>query len=1047
MALQTTGRPSDGQRQGPHSLRPACARAVTAWTLKRVDFPFTGALIASSKDIHFGALELSWTAGWLLLIVVTGLALFFVAQRDAFRRLVMRAEDPRPLGMFRILFGTCALMNILEMWENYRFLFTNEGIFPTAVARHVRARRQFAGFGDGIVEQDPTGFFDFSAFVQWLEGSNYSLLLFWDSPTAFWIIWGVFVVSMVMLIVGFQTRWVKWVAWFLFHTIIMRNALFWEGTENVYRTLFFYLCLSRCGRAYSVDNWLRCRKLRKQGRLSERGGPGDGAGLRPDDQHPKGLEPIFALVPFWPRLLVMLQVATIYTDTGILKNGPIWHRGDAFYYAFNLDHFYRFPPQQLSAWLGTTLFRANTIITHYWEACFPLVVLGLILRWVVREQPTPPARWRVWLGRIGLLSSVVAFWAMVWWLYPVHYSPKKGDISLTAARWLVCGGAALAFTLLVVGYNWLRFSPPTVKLRGKSYVLDLDWFCRWFFGRRLWLSVGLIFHAHLVLLMNIGWFTPALVASYVVFLNGEELSRIGATLFRAARRIVPAIPEQWGQPIPRSNYDLPVHKRDNITLPMGALLASVGVAILGVVRHMQTGPGMWEGVMHAAKKHFKTWTPPEWWPTDVPEAHWGWFALFIVLYLSTVTIRRVRGYATHAWAHVAFFGVAWIASLAHARELLPMRWGAVAVVLVAWVGSLNTEVEDKDELPRVDPTTGRPTPPWAHGPIGRVLATSLIAWHCLAVGAWLLPDKFSLDSFRSETRSVFKDWLRLTQTSQGWAMFAPNPPRSNMFMRVIVTDAEGEVFDMNTDVYACFQEHATEEICDAVYPIPWIFYDRHRKMMRRIAGSEGGNGVWYQKWYGRYVCREWQRSHEGELPEKVQLIKVSYPMPSPDWVWEHGPYDPKQQFHDKGNEKFIHTTRCAREVEAQLDNETRRELGFPEVDEREIKTFRRRLCKRWENKRIKAAKDRGEEVDPEDPRFSVCLEVEDEDGDDDKSKASPAKVKAVKARAITPPAAPVRNGRPNPAVTPAPPSPGGGKAIKPRPNNPEKHPRAQTSTE
>ena len=58
---------------------------------------------------------------------------------------------------------------------------------------------------------------------------------------------------------------------------------------------------------------------------------------------------------------------------------------------------------------------------------------------------------------------------------------------------------------------------------------------------------------------------------------------------------------------------------------------------------------------------------------------------------------------------------------------------------------------------------------------------------------------------------------------------------------------------------------ATEEICDAVYPIPWIWYTRQRKMNRRIAGSEGGNGEWYQKWHARYLCRQWQLDH-GELP-------------------------------------------------------------------------------------------------------------------------------------------------------------------------------------
>jgi hypothetical protein len=61
---------------------------------------------------------------------------------------------------------------------------------------------------------------------------------------------------------------------------------------------FFYLLLARSGHAYSIDNWLRCRKLRKQGLLSERDGPGGGAG-RPAEpgQHPRGLEAVYRLIP------------------------------------------------------------------------------------------------------------------------------------------------------------------------------------------------------------------------------------------------------------------------------------------------------------------------------------------------------------------------------------------------------------------------------------------------------------------------------------------------------------------------------------------------------------------------------------------------------------------------------------------------------------------------------------------------------------------------------------------------------------------------------
>ena len=58
------------------------------------------------------------------------------------------------------------------------------------------------------------------------------------------------------------------------------------------------------------------------------------------EEHPKGLAPIYALIPAWPRMITIFQIAILYMNTGMVKNGGVWDKGDAFYYAFNLDHFY-----------------------------------------------------------------------------------------------------------------------------------------------------------------------------------------------------------------------------------------------------------------------------------------------------------------------------------------------------------------------------------------------------------------------------------------------------------------------------------------------------------------------------------------------------------------------------------------------------------------------------------------------------------------------------------------------------------------------------------
>jgi hypothetical protein len=93
-------------------------------------------------------------------------------------------------------------------------------------------------------------------------------------------------------------------------------------------------------------------------------------------------------------------------------------------------------------------------------------------------------------------------------------------------------------------------------------------------------------------------------------------------------------------------------------------------------------------------------------------------------------------------------------------------------------------------------------------------------------------------------------------------MFAPNPPRHNVFLKVLVTDADGEVHDMRTDMYAPGRK-----------PIPWILNDRIFKMNRRISGGESGKGDWYQKWYGRYHCREWALQHGGVAPRRSRCTR------------------------------------------------------------------------------------------------------------------------------------------------------------------------------
>ena len=822
--------------------------------------PALAALLAEAPPVNDLAVALSPTIGWLLLACAVVVFLLGIAQKDRWRRLWLRTEDPRALGLFRILFALFVLLNVGGLYEHFTFLFTDEGIFSTDTAREVLARDQFLGYGDGLSE--PAGFFDWSAVLQFLKGPKYSLLFFWDSPTAFYLHLGGFFAVTLAFLLGWKTRLMGVLSWLAMHSITLRNPLYMEGTDLVYSCFFFYLILSRCGHAYSLDNWLRCRELAREGKLSRPGGPGDGAGAPPSPEHPHGLAAIYRRVPAWPRLLMMLQLATIYVYTGSAKTGAIWSRGDSLYYALNMDHFYRVPPQYLSAIFGTNVFRVMTWVVHVWQCAFPLVVVGLVTRWTIRERLPKYTGARLWLVRglwvtLGLLALAVA--EVAW---PVHYAPNR-SLTLAETQWLF--GACWLAGMALVAWLWVRLRdrPFHVRLRGTTYTLDLEWFCGWFFGRRVFLTIGLIFHGILLVLMNIGMFAPIMMLTYMVCLSGPELASILRALGRAlAGAGVPWIPADvraGRSPIPTEDPTLPHLHRDAAAVPTWALLTSLAFGTSAVALTAVKLPG----------------------------------ALACVG-LGLVTL--IAGAVLSARAH----------------------------------GTRPLAGDGSDGCP--------PNRPWAYGPTGRFLVGALVVYHLTAVATWCLPDKQCLSTFRSATHKPFVHWLTRTHTAQGWNMFAPNPPRHNVFLKVVVTDADGVEHDMRTDMYDPGRK-----------PVPWLLNDRIFKMNRRMSGGESGNGDWYQKWHARYFCRTWAMEHGGALPDKVELRKVSYRIPSPDEVARGGYYIPEIQLGRFGKESHLYTARCAADPEAQPSDEIRARHGLPPAGNH--KPWLKNRLKKWQAKK------------------------------------------------------------------------------------------------
>ncbi len=880
------------------------------------------------------AIALSPTVGWLMLLCLVAVIVMFIVQSDRWRRFWLIAGDPRPMAMFRIVFAFLVICNVNDVYEYFRFLFTDEGIFMTDVGRQVFAAHQFAGFGDGFGDK-PYGFFDAEAIYEFFLGPKYSLLFFWDSPQAFAIHQWVFYLVTAVFMIGWRTRTMGVLSLLLFNSIVLRNHLFWEGTELVYRVFFFYLIVSRCGHAYSVDNWLRCRKLRKQGLLSEPGGPGGGAGLAPSDEYPKGLQAVYRRVPIWSRRLMMLNLAALYCYTGVVKNGSVWAKGDALYYALNMDHFYRFYPQELSSIVGTTLFRLATWVTHWWEACFPMLVLGVVTRWAFREQLEPLSGRKLKIVQLCWLVFAMATMAVAVVALPVHL-PRIARYPLPQMQYFFAGLWIALCILLGLMWRLLR-GPLTVKLGKRQRTLrfpkwlNREWFCTWVLGRRTWLTLGILFHGNLHLMMNIGMFPPIMLATYFCYLRGDETGKIMRWLGRRMPSWVPGIPadvRRGDPPIPVEDATLPHLLRDSREFPQSVLWATMGAGLVGVLLH-----------------YF-----------DVQ--HFGWSAMAIAFGLTGYGYmqahRGTPGYRNKCIAVAgAMLAYTWLLHQTGPEWMwtnLYVHLGIAGVILLKlypptsrWLANYGLTFQPPDgtpapDLPLKDPS-GRTRDPLAYGPFGRMFVGGLVVWHIIGVATWLMPEKDTLSAFRTESRNIWRRYLIVTQTDQAWGMFAPNPPRHNVFMQTLLTDHNDEVWDLRTDVYAPERK-----------PIPWIWNDRMRKMNRRIIGGESGKGDWYQKWYARWLCREWALAHRGQAPKKVELYKISYRMPTPEQVAKLGWYQPEELMLLRGRSSRRHVETCKSGVNAQLPNFIRERYGLPLVDEKTVKLWHKKRFEKWEKR-------------------------------------------------------------------------------------------------
>ena len=308
-----------------------------------------------------------------------------------------RREPPTSLAFTRILVGTVLFLDMV--------LAVQKGAMPALLAPPA------LGMGSGA-----------SAFPEFLPapavGSDRLALLWWTMV----------LVASLMFALGLFYR----VAGILLALVLVNFARFdpdGDAIDALYRVVVPILTLSGANACCSLDAWI-ARRAKK---------------------------PLPALVPAWPRYLLMAQLLWMYFSAGHCRDDRAWWPQGEFSAIGNVmgdPHFARFPPGSLVSLYPVT--QIATAISMTFELSAPLMVLmtwrrkGGGGRWGAFFR-----RWRVrwiWLGvgaalhlGIALTMTLGMFPYGVLALYPLFLHPEEyARAGEARRRVLALGGRAAA---------------------------------------------------------------------------------------------------------------------------------------------------------------------------------------------------------------------------------------------------------------------------------------------------------------------------------------------------------------------------------------------------------------------------------------------------------------------------------------------------------------------------------------------------------------------------------------------------------------------------
>lgn len=234
-------------------------------------------------------------------------------------------------------------------------------------------------------------------------------IFFWiDAPWAVRTIFAIGVVAHVLWLVGRWTVPASVVAWLVWVSMSGRSPLLYSLPDQLQMATCTLLMLMPSGRGLSLD----ARRY----------------GARP--------------VPVWCRRVLMIQLATLYTATGLLKSGPTWHRDHtALYYALVNPYNRHFDAAGLWASMQSWMLGPMTAVVVWYETLFAAFLVLHAIRHLVRAR-IGPRRWlidlRVPILGFGIAMHVGIQMAMyVAWFSPLVLASYLAFLTPDEARWTV----------------------------------------------------------------------------------------------------------------------------------------------------------------------------------------------------------------------------------------------------------------------------------------------------------------------------------------------------------------------------------------------------------------------------------------------------------------------------------------------------------------------------------------------------------------------------------------------------------------------------------